>query len=217
MALWDDLIRVCCKVSFRVVPLAVVADSLIGYLGVRSPLAPRSWEGETMKHWLFLALTCLLLLASGLIGIRFYALRASPPPQPALKTLAKSLYKYDMCVQAYAFANADDSNPYKTDYSFPDPVRKAQDTLTPHLLDYNPQTRTANFLVDVAIPQVNTYHLALKDVHEEDGVFVLLPDQENHLRRTQIPQFIVASLLYGRLAIVNYTCPQKWSWSATKT
>ncbi|GHO43174.1 hypothetical protein KSX_13370 [Ktedonospora formicarum] len=170
-----------------------------------------------MRRWLFLALTLSLAIIVGVFGLRTYVSRVISPPQPVLKVMAKSLYKYEMCAQAYAFAYADASNPYKTDYTFADPFRKARDTIIPHMLDYNPQTRTVNFSVDVIIPEVNTYHLPLAGVHEEDGVFVLLPDQGQHLQRTQMPQFILASLLHGRVAIVNYTCPQKWSWAMAHT
>jgi hypothetical protein len=166
----------------------------------------------TMKRWLLLALALALMLPLAFWGWQFATLHTSSGPSPTLARAAKSLYKYDMCAQAYAFPYADASIPFKTDYTFADPFRKTQDTIIPRMLAYNSQTQTINMNVDVVLPQVNTYHLSLTRVHEEDGIFVLLPDQSNHLRRAQIPQFIVASFLHGRLAIVDYTCPQKWIW-----
>jgi hypothetical protein len=167
-----------------------------------------------MKRRLLL-LVGLVVIAVSLFALRFVLAPRAPVAHSGLLRVANSAYKYDLCSEAYAFAFATPDNPYKTDYTFQDPFRKGNDTIIPHLLNYDAPTRTITFNVDIIINRVATFHIAISHVHELDGIYVLLPDSENHLRHSNLPQFIISWLgKGGNFAILDYTCPNQWTWKA---
>lgn len=164
-----------------------------------------------MKRWQLFVLSGIFLLSAVLFALHQY-MTILPPLQSGLARTANSAFKYDLCTEAYAFAHATPDNPFKTDYTFRDPFRADSDTIIPHLLDYNIQTHTVNFNVDIIISHVATFHASIALVHEHDGISILLPDKQNKLQSSTIPQFIVASFGLGRIAILDYTCPNQWIW-----
>ena len=133
-------------------------------------------------------------------------------PHSGLLRTPNSAYKYDLCVEAYAFAHATSSNPYKTEYTFTDPFRHIDDSITPHLMDYDASTGTVNFTVDVVVNQIAVFHETIGHVHELDGISVVLPDKENHSQHSGVPQFIISSLGTGQIAVLDFTCPNQWVW-----
>jgi hypothetical protein len=168
-----------------------------------------------MKRRLLL-LVSFIVIAGSLGALRFYLAPHTPAAHSGLMRVANSAYKYNLCSEAYAFAFATPDNPYKTDYTFQDPFRKGEDTIIPHLLNYDAPTGTITFNVDIIINRVATFHIAISRVHALDGIYVLLPDSRNHLQHSNMPQFIVSWLgKGGDLAILDYTCPDQWTWKAT--
>ncbi|MBV9257590.1 MAG: hypothetical protein JO215_06185 [Ktedonobacteraceae bacterium] len=167
-----------------------------------------------MKRWLLCVLIGVVLITATLFTLHQYMAMfpALPAPQSGLTRTADSAFKYNLCTEAFAFAHASPDNPFKTDYTFHDPFRAASDTIIPYLLAYNPLTRTANFNVDIMISRVATFHASIGLVHELDGISVLLPDKQNRLQSSSVPQFIVSSLGQGRIAVLDYTCPDQWVW-----
>ena len=167
-----------------------------------------------MKRWQIFILVGVSLLAIVLFALHQYMVVFPPLPDPrsGLVRTPDSAFKYNLCTEAFAFAHASSDNPFKTDYTFRDPFRADSDTIIPHLLDYNPLTRTVNFNVDIIVSHVAVFHASIGLVHELDGISVLLPDKQNRLQSSSIPQFIVASLGQGRLAVLDYTCPDQWVW-----
>ncbi len=164
-----------------------------------------------MKRWILLTLVVLVVAAS-LFVLRL-RLTASPSvPHAGLARTPNSAYKYDLCTQAYAYAFATPNNPYKTDYTFRDPFRKANDTIIPRLLGYDGRDHTVTFSVKIIINQVATFNELISHVSELDGISILLPDLQNHLQRSGVPQFIISSLGNGRIAVLDYTCPEQWVW-----
>ena len=173
-----------------------------------------------MKRWLLIALVAVVIVAGiastvSVLLIRQHNANAVVPRVSLMRT-ANSAYKYDLCMEAFAFPNASASNPYKTGYSFADPFRKVQDTVTPHLLAYNASAQTVNFTIDVAVGKVAIFHQTIAGVHELDGISVILPNMQNAPQRSGIPQFIVSSLNGGQVAILDYTCPNEWVWKPNK-
>ena len=166
-----------------------------------------------MKRWLLSVVILVVVLASGFVFWKpiQHVLFPTPPHSGLLRT-ANSAYKYDLCVEAFAFAHAAPSNPYKTEYSFADPFPHINDSITPHLMDFDASTGTVNFTVDVVVNQVATFHESISHVHELDGISVLLPDKENHTQHSGVPQFIVSSLGNGQVAVLDFTCPNQWVW-----
>jgi len=166
-----------------------------------------------MKRWLLSVIILGVVLASGFVFWKpiQHVLFPTSPHSGLLRT-PNSAYKYDLCTEAFAFAHATPSNPYKTEYSFADPFRHFNDSITPRLMDFDVSTGTVNFTVDVVVNQVATFHESISHVHELDGISVLLPDKENRTQRSAIPQFIVSSLGAGRIAILDFTCPNQWVW-----
>ena len=146
-----------------------------------------------MKRLLLSFVILGVVLASGFVFWKpiQHVLFPTSPHSGLLRT-PNSAYKYDLCVEAYAFAHADSSNPYKTEYSFTDPFRHLNDSITPHLMDFDASSGTVNFTVDVVVDQVATFHESISHVHELDGISVLLPDKENHSQHSGVPQFIVS-------------------------
>ncbi|HEU5228501.1 MAG TPA: hypothetical protein VFU49_11875 [Ktedonobacteraceae bacterium] len=169
-----------------------------------------------MKRWLLPALAIVVVSATLLVAIRQYIILTSPVPIPhsGLMRIPNSAYKYHLCTEAMAFAHALPDNPYKTDYTFRDPFRQTSDTIIPHLLDYNSQTQTVSLSVEILITQVATFHEVITQVHELDGISVILPDRQSHLYHTEIPQFILSSLNQGQPTVLDYTCPEQWVWKA---
>jgi hypothetical protein len=162
-----------------------------------------------MKRLLSLTLLVVIVLV-GLLLLRLTALSRS-----SLTHLARtpdSAYKYNLCTQAYAYAFASPDNPFKTDYTFPDPFRHANDTIIPRLLGTDTRDDTVSFDVKIVVNQVAVYNETIAHVHELDGISILLPDTQDHLQRSGVPQFIVSSLNPGRLAVLDYTCPDQWVW-----
>ena len=166
-----------------------------------------------MKRLLLSFVILGVVLASGFVFWKpiQHVLFPTSPHSGLLRT-PNSAYKYDLCVEAYAFAHADSSNPYKTEYSFTDPFRHLNDSITPHLMDFDASSGTVNFTVDVVVDQVATFHESISHVHELDGISVLLPDKENHSQHSGVPQFIVSSLGTGQIAVLDFTCPNQWVW-----
>jgi hypothetical protein len=164
-----------------------------------------------MKRWQLFALAGIVLLSVALFALHQY-MAILPPPQSGLARMANSAFKYNLCTEAYAFAHASADNPYKTDYTFRDPFRADNDTIIPHLLDYNAQNHTVNFNVDIMISHVATFHMSIALVHELDGISILLPDKQNRLQSSTVPQFIVSSFGQGHIAVLDYTCPNQWVW-----
>jgi hypothetical protein len=168
-----------------------------------------------MKRWQLFVLCGTILIAITLFAtLHQYMLLhpALPPAHSGLTRTANSAFKYNLCTEAFAFAHATPDNPFKTDYTFQDPFRSASDTIIPYLLDYDPLTQTVTFNVDIIIRHVATFHASIGPVHEFDGISVMLPDTQNRLQSSNIPQFIVSSLDQGRLAVLDYTCPNQWVW-----
>ncbi len=162
-----------------------------------------------MKRLLSLILLAVIVLAS-LLLLHLTALSRS-----SLIHLARtpdSAYKYNLCTQAYAYAFASPDNPFKTDYTFPDPFRHANDTIIPRLMGTDTRDDTVSFDVKIVVNQVAVYNETIAHVHELDGISILLPDTHDHLQRSGVPQFIVSSLNPGRLAVLDYTCPNQWVW-----
>lgn len=169
-----------------------------------------------MKRWLLLTLAIIVVGATTLFAVRQYVISLPPAlaPHSGLVRVPNSAYKYHLCTEAMAFAHALPSNPYKTDYTFQDPFRPASDTIIPHLLSYNLQTQTVDFNVEIIIAQVGTFHEVIAQVHELDGISVILPDRQNHLQHSNIPQVIVSSLNSGQPVVLDYTCPEQWVWKS---
>jgi len=164
-----------------------------------------------MKRLLSLTLLIVIMLAS-LFLLCLNAL--SPSSLTHLARTPDSAYKYNLCTRAYAYAFASPDNPFKTDYSFPDPFRRANDTIIPRLMGTDTGDDTVSFNVKIVVNQVAVYNETIAHVHELDGISILLPNAQDHLQRSDVPQFIVSSLNPGRLAVLDYTCPDQWIWKA---
>ncbi len=170
-----------------------------------------------MKRWVLVVLVIIVLAASLLlVRLRLVASSpVSPAPGTHLTRTPHSAYKYDLCTEAYAFAHAQPGNPYKTDYTFHDPFRNANDTIIPLLMDRDLRDQTVSFTVKIIVGQLDTFIDVISHVSVLDGISVLLPDQQGHLQRPSIPQFIVSSLNPdGRIAVLDYTCSEQWHWRA---
>lgn len=173
-----------------------------------------------MKRWVLVALVVIVMAASLLVfrqglnppsSIRQHAARL------ILNHLARtpnSAYKYDLCIEAFAFAHALPSNPFKTNFSFHDPFRNASDTVIPLLMDQNQQDKTVSFRVTIIVGQVATYTESISHVAVLDGISVMLPDKNGQLQHASEPQFIVSFLdTGGKTAVLDYTCSQEWRWT----
>ncbi len=164
-----------------------------------------------MRRWALLALILMILVAS-LFIVRQH-LTVSPSPLNHITLIPNSAYKYHLCTEAYAYAHAAPGNPCKTDYTFHDPFRNANDTIIPLLLDLDQREQSVSFTIQIIVGQLDTYTNSISHVSALDGISVMLPDQQGHLERPSIPQFIVSSLNgNGRLAILDFTCPDQWQW-----
>ena len=160
---------------------------------------------------MFLALL-LIFLAASLFIIRQ---RITVPNSPInhLTRTPYSAYKYNLCTEAIAFSHPAFDNPYKTDFTFQDPFRKAKDTIIPLLWDQNLSDQTVSFQVKIIVGQLDTFTESISHVSALDGISILLPDQQGQLQRPSIPQFIVSSLeRNGSVAILDFTCAEQWKW-----
>jgi hypothetical protein len=166
-----------------------------------------------MKRWAIGALIVIVLAASLLIVRQ--RLTPSHSPLNHLARTPNSAYKYNLCIEAFAYAHAEPGNPYKTDYTFHDPFRNANDTIIPLLMDLDQRDQTVSFNVKIIMGQLDTLTDSISHVSALDGISVMLPDQQGHLQRPSIPQFIVSSLNgNGRMAILDFTCSEQWQWIA---
>jgi hypothetical protein len=184
-----------------------------------------SWKGrEAMKQrWqlglLLVPLAAALLLVGVLVLIHqlgpSLASRRLPSPRVQLVRSPNSAYKYHLCAEAYAYLRATPANPYKTDFTFQDPFRNAQDTIIPHFVAIDAYDHSLSFSVTVILRQLATVEATISHVHELDGISVQLPDRANQLQEPSVPQFVVVAIAEpGNVAVLDYTCPQQWHWSA---
>jgi hypothetical protein len=164
-----------------------------------------------MRRWAFLALLLIILVAS--LFIVRQRLTSSNVPLQHLVITTNSAYKYNLCTEAFAFAHAGTDNPYKTDYTFHDPFRNANDTIIPVLLDMDQREQSVSFNVKIIVGQLGTFSDSISHVSVLDGISVLLPNQQGQLQRPSIPQFIVSSLNgNGGVAVLDFTCSEQWKW-----
>ncbi len=104
---------------------------------------------------------------------------------------------------------------HKTDFSFQDPFRNVQDTIIPRFIALNARDSSASFSVQVILRHVATLNATIINVHELDGISVQLPNRENQLQHSSVPQFIISAIVgHGAMAVIDYTCPEQWKWSA---
>ncbi|WP_376795868.1 hypothetical protein [Thermogemmatispora sp.] len=140
--------------------------------------------------------------------------RRLPPPHVQLVRSPNSAYKYHLCAEAYAYLRATPDNPYKTDFSFHDPFRDAQDTIIPHLVAIDASDHSLSFSITVILRQLATFEAQISHIHELDGISIQLPDRQNQLQGSSVPQFVVVAVAGpGIVAVLDYTCPQQWHWS----
>jgi len=171
-----------------------------------------------MRRWLLLLLVMVVVAAS------FFVLRArlntsTPVVRLHLGRVPNSAYKYHLCTESFAFIMATPDNPYKTDYTFQDPFRRANDTIIPRYLGFDKQGVTVSFSVKIIIDQVATYNETIARVHGDDGISIFIPDSQNRLQHSSVPQFIISYLPPdgGSVAVLDYTCPNQWVWSVMRT
>nr|BBH95069.1 hypothetical protein KTA_32680 [Thermogemmatispora argillosa] len=176
-----------------------------------------------MKQRLWLGLltgllAAVLLVVGALVGsqqLRSVIGRKPPLPRVQLVRSPNSAYKYHLCAEAYAYLHATPDNPYKTDFTFHDPFRNAQDTIIPHLIAFDAHDHSLSFSVTVILRQLATFEATITRIHELDGIGIRLPDQQNQLQASSVPQFVVVAIAEpGTVAVLDYTCPQQWRWSA---
>jgi hypothetical protein len=175
-------------------------------------------EGVPMKRWLLFSLVLIVIVVS-LLVIRSRATTAKPVVYKShLARIPNSAYKYDLCGEVFAFARASADNPYKTDFTFNDPFRKTKDTIIPRFLGFDNQTAIASFSVQIIIDQVATFNETISHVQARDGISILIPNVESQLQHSRIPQFIISLPPHGgNVAVLDYTCPDQWIWSAIRT
>lgn len=173
-----------------------------------------------MKRWMFLSLALVLVVAGvAIIGIhaRLTSSNLASTPIAArshLMRVPNSAFKYDLCTEAFAYVLALPDNPYKTDYTFHDPFRHADDTIIPRYLGLDKHGSSVSFSVQIIINQVATFNETIHNIRAHDGISVLLPDKQNHLQHSSIPQIIITLPGPGNsLAILDYTCPEQWVWT----
>jgi hypothetical protein len=170
-----------------------------------------------MKRWMLFVLVGIASITIAFFALHQYLTIFTVPPVPrsGLMRTPDSAFKYRLCTEAYAFAHASPDNPYKTDFTFRDPFRKDNDTIVPHLLDYDARTQTVTFTVDIVISGVATFHSTIALVHELDGLSILLPDLHGHLQYSSVPQIIISSVGTGHIVVLDYTCSDQWAWKLT--
>ena len=166
-----------------------------------------------MRRWAFIALLLIVLTASIVL------IKQRNVPTYLIQHLARtpnSAYKYNLCTEAIAYSHPAPDNPYKTDFTFQDPFRKAKDTIIPLLWDQNLSDQTVSFKVTIIVGQLDTFTESISHVAVLDGISIMLPDQQGQLQKPSIPQFIVSSLeRNGTIAIIDFTCAEQWKWVTT--
>jgi hypothetical protein len=178
-----------------------------------------------MKRWLLLALAFIVVTASiFVIHARLTTSTATSTHVTYVKVkthlarVPNSAYKYDLCGEAFAFAKATSDNPYKTDQNFRDPFRDTGDTIIPRFLGFDKVTGEASFSVKIILDQVATFNETISHVQQKDGISILIPNQQDKLQHSSVPQFIISlPSAGGDLAVLDFTCPQQWVWSAMPT
>jgi hypothetical protein len=163
-----------------------------------------------MKRWVFFALLLIFLTAS-IVLIKQRTVLTQPIHH--LSHTPYSAYKYNLCTEAIAYSHAAPDNPYKTDFTFRDPFRKANDTIIPLLWDQNLSDQTVSFKVKIIVGQLDTFTESISHIAVLDGISIMLPDQQGQLQKPSIPQFIIFSLeRNGTIAIIDFTCADQWKW-----
>jgi hypothetical protein len=166
--------------------------------------------GALMKRWVFFALLLIVLTAS-IVLIKQRTV--STQPIQHLSHTPYSAYRYNLCTEAVAYSHAAPDNPYKTDFTFRDPFRKANDTIIPLLWDQNLSDQTVSFKVKIIVGQLDTFTESISHIAVLDGISIMLPDQRGQLQKPSIPQFIISSLeRNGTIAIIDFTCADQWKW-----
>lgn len=167
-----------------------------------------------MKRWAFLSLALVLVAAS--IAINEIHARFAPAAKSHLMRVPNSAFKYDLCTEAFAYMLVSPDNPYKTDYTFHDPFRHADDTIIPRYLGLDKQGvgGSVSFSVQIIVNQVATFNETIHNIHGRDGISILLPDTQNHLQHSSIPQIIITLPgVSDNVAVLDYTCPEQWVWT----
>lgn len=175
-----------------------------------------------MKRWLLVALA-LVVIAASLLLVRLHL--NSPGSKASeirshLIRVPNSAYKYHLCSEALAFKLAAPDNPYKTDETFHDPFRHTDDTIIPRFLGFERSGHTVSFSVKIIFNQIATYNETISHVRALDGISILIPDNQNNLQHSSIPQLVISNLPTNggaEIAVIDYTCPEQWIWSAMKT
>lgn len=172
-----------------------------------------------MKRWLFLALAlCVVIASVGFVLLRLYFASATTPKAVShLIRVPNSAYKYHLCSEAFAFALATADNPYKTDNTFHDPFRNDSDTIIPRFLGFDIQHGSLSFSVKMIIDQVGTFDETITNIQGQDGIAILIPNTHNQLQQSSVPQFIISmpnGNNHATVAVLDYTCPEQWVWSA---
>jgi hypothetical protein len=166
------------------------------------------------------AATAGILLHTRLNGASTLAI-SIPTVGSRLFRTPHSAYKYQLCEEAFAYAIPDSQNsPYKTDDTFPDPFRHTTDTIVPSFLGFDWHSNSFRFTVKIEIGRLATYTDTIEHVQILDGISIILPDRNNKLQRSNVPQFIVSSIqdtTGSYMAILDYTCPNQWVWHSTST
>jgi hypothetical protein len=173
-----------------------------------------------MKRWLLPVLALVIIAASVLVVRWSFAPPGSalPKVRSHLVRVPNSAYKYHLCGEAFAYRMAGPDNPFKTDETFSDPFRHLDDTIIPRFLGYEAGNNTVSFSVKLIYNRVATYNETILHVHRLDGISILIPDSQNRLQQASIPQFIISDLpldVGGEIAVIDFTCPEQWMWSAT--
>ena len=167
-----------------------------------------------MKRWILLFLALIVVAASIMIIHAHLPTPTSTIAQSHLLRVPNSAFKYHLCSEAYAYTRAASDNPYKTDYSFQDPFRHVDDTIIPYYLGLNARSKSGSFSVKIILPQVATFNETIANIHGHDGIAILLPDAQNQLQRSPVPQLIITLPGGGTsVAVLDYTCPEQWVWS----
>ncbi len=167
-----------------------------------------------MKRWVLLFLALIVVAASIMIIHAHFANSTSTVAQSHLVRVPNSAFKYHLCTEALAYARVSPDSPYKTDYTFQDPFRHADDTIVPYYLGLDKRGDSGSFSVKIIIAQVATFNETIANIHGHDGIAILLPDAQNQLQRSSVPQFIITLPGSGAsVAVLDYTCSEQWVWS----
>ena len=111
------------------------------------------------------------------------------------------------------------SNPYKTDYTFPDPFRHDEDTIIPRYLGLDKQGDSGSFSMKLIIDQVATFNETIANIHGQDGISLYCCQTDKTNSSTlSVPQLIITLPGAGAgIAVLDYTCPEQWVWSSIHT